>query len=384
MDRDDDIARLLPEPPPPRPAGRSAAIARAMHRFDGDEEPAAAAPPGPTAAPVRSWRQRTQIGAFASILLVAVIAIPLALQRQAETPPAPSRPVPAIERTVATEPAPPQAQAPERAAPIRQAPPHLPPTPPPAAAKPEPAPAPQAEAQAEPRQAAPTTGSTAFASQDLAASSQRSALAAPAPQARMAEARPAPLSSAPIVVTGGRLAAPSKAAATPVTVADEAEAGASEIIVTSARKSRARKVARRGDWNACTVRDPEQSLRGCKRLVDPGAKGDAGVAAARVADGLTRAWQGDWEGAIGALDQAIAVRPELAFAYLNRGLAHSQEGDLARAEADLDLAVRYAPHAARGYYNRGLVRRMRGDERGADADMVRARELDSRYEALGD
>ncbi|OSZ66626.1 hypothetical protein CAP40_12225 [Sphingomonas sp. IBVSS2] len=200
----------------------------------------------------------------------------------------------------------------------------------------------------------------------------------------MAEARPAPPSSAPIVVTGGRLAAPSKAAATPVTVADEAEAGASEIIVTTARKSRARKAARRGDWNACTVRDPEQSLRGCKRLVDPGAKGDAGVAAARVADGLTRAWQGDWEGAIGALDQAIAVRPELAFAYLNRGLAHSQEGDLARAEADLDLAVRYAPHAARSYYNRGLIRRMRGDERGADADMARARELDSRYEALGD
>ncbi|WP_167298979.1 tetratricopeptide repeat protein [Sphingomonas leidyi] len=383
MDRDDDIARLLPEPPPPRPGGRSAAIARAMRRFDGDEQPIATTPPGQPAAPVRRWRQRTQIGAFASILLVAVIAIPLALQRQAETPPAPGRPVPAIERTVATGPARPQAPAPERPVPIRRASPHLPPTPPSAAARPEPEP--QAEAQAEPRQAAPTTGYAPFASQDLAASSQQDAAPSPAaPRARMAAARPAPLPSAPIVVTGGRLAAPSAATGTPVTVAGEAESGAGEIIVTTARKSRARRAARRGDWNACTVQDPERSLRACKRLVDPGAKGDAGVAAARLADGLTRAWQGDWQGAIGALDQAVAVRPELAFAYLNRGLAHGQEGDLARAEADLDLAVRYAPHAARGYYNRGLVRRMRGNERGADADMARARELDTRYEALGD
>lgn len=382
MDRDDDIARLLPEPPPPRPAGRSAAIARAMHRFDGEEAPVAATPPGQAAAPAGWWRQRTQIGAFASILLVAVIAIPLALQRQAETPPVPSRPVPATERTIATGPTRPQAPAPERSVPIRQASAHLPPTPPPAAAKP--VLEPLADAQAEPRQAAPATGATPFASHELAASSQQGAMAALAPPARMAAARPAPLPGAPIVVTGARLAAPSMAAATPVTVAREDEAGASEIIVTSARKFRARKAARRGDWNACTVLDPEQSLRSCKRLVDPGAKGDAGVAAARLADGLERAWQDDWRGAIAALDQAVAAQPKRAFTYLNRGLAYGQEGDLARAEADLDLAVRYAPHAARGYYNRGLVRRMRGDERGADADMARARELDSRYEALED
>lgn len=382
MDRDDDIARLLPEPPPPRPAGRGAAIARAMQRFDGEEAPVAATAPGRAAAPAGWWRQRTQIGAFASILLVAVIAIPLALQRQAEMPPVPSRPAPAIERTIATGPARPQAPAPERSAPVRQGSAHLSPTPPPPAAKP--APEPLADAQAEPPQAAPATGAAPFASHELAASSQQGAMAAPAPPARMAAARPAPPPNAPIVVTGARLAAPSMTAATPVTVAREDEAGASETIVTTARKSRARKADRRGDWNACTVHDPERSLRDCKRLVDPGARGDAGVAAARLADGLARAWQGDWRGAIAALDQAVAAQPKRAFAYLNRGLAYGQEGDLARAEADLDLAVRYAPHAARGYYNRGLVRRMRGDERGADADMARARELDSRYEALED
>ncbi|WP_163362517.1 hypothetical protein, partial [Escherichia coli] len=83
------------------------------------------------------------------------------------------------------------------------------------------------------------------------------------------------------------------------------------LVVTATRKARARKADRRGDWNACTVQDPERSLRGCKRLVDPGAKGEAGIAAARLADGLARAWQDDWRGAIDALDQAIAVQPKL-------------------------------------------------------------------------
>src|SRR5436309_10870299 len=31
-------------------------------------------------------------------------------------------------------------------------------------------------------------------------------------------------------------------------------------VVTATRKARARKADRRGDWNACTVQDPERSL----------------------------------------------------------------------------------------------------------------------------
>ncbi len=147
--------------------------------------------------------------------------------------------------------------------------------------------------------------------------------------------------------------------------------------MTATRKARARKADRRGDWNACTVQDPERSLRGCKRLVDPGAK----ERPASRRRGLRTGWRGHGK-TIGAArsmrwTEAIAVQPKLAFAYLNRGLAHGHEGDLARAEADLDLAIRYAPHTARGY-NRSLVRRMRGDERGANADMAQAEELDSR------
>ena len=153
------------------------------------------------------------------------------------------------------------------------------------------------------------------------------------------------------------------------------------IVVTGIRAS-PQKAAGRGDWNACTLNDPKRSLTGCRSLIDPGAKGQAGQAAARVADGLSLGWQGDIDGAISAFDKAIALQPRSSIAYLNRGLAWQREGDLDRAIADLDLAVRHAPGAARGYYNRSLVLRAQGDARRASADEARAVDLDPDYEAV--
>jgi len=147
---------------------------------------------------------------------------------------------------------------------------------------------------------------------------------------------------------------------------------------------RARKASERGDWNACTVNDPEGNLAACKKLVDPAAPGVTGRAAAHVADGLSLAWRGDTNGAISAFDRAIGIAPKLAIAWLNRGLAHERKGDLNLAMADLDKAVRYAPGSARVYYNRSLLLRQRGDIRRADADAERALDLDGRYEAVLD
>ena len=144
----------------------------------------------------------------------------------------------------------------------------------------------------------------------------------------------------------------------------------------------ARRPVRHGDWDACTVNDPLRRLNGCKRLVDPGAKGPAGRAGARLADGLSLAWQGNLDGAIGAFDQAIELQPRLAFAYLNRGLIRQRQGDIDRAIADLDQAVRYAPTAARGYYLRSVMLRQRGDIRRAERDAERAVALDPDYDAM--
>lgn len=154
------------------------------------------------------------------------------------------------------------------------------------------------------------------------------------------------------------------------------------IVVTGSRVApRAAAAARRGDWNACTVDDPAQNLRGCKRLVRSGAKGPVGEAGAALSDGLARAWQGDWSGATEAFGHAIALQPKLGFAYLNRGLANYHASELEQAAADLDSAVRYEP-SARSYYTRAKIRRSRNDRRGARADEARAVELDQDYAAL--
>lgn len=156
--------------------------------------------------------------------------------------------------------------------------------------------------------------------------------------------------------------------------------GLNDIFVTSQRRTRARPLGR-GDWNACTVSDPAQSLSKCKRQINVDAKHDASRASAQLGDGLSLAWQGDYRGALAAFDRAIALSPRLALAHLNRGLAYQRMGDTDRALASFDSAIRYAPYAARGYYARGVLLRENGDERRANSDEKRAIDLDPSYEA---
>jgi len=111
---------------------------------------------------------------------------------------------------------------------------------------------------------------------------------------------------------------------------DLAAAEAYDSIVVTSAKRRGRAVPDRGDWNACTIKDPKRSLAACRYLIDPGAKGIKGQAAAHLADGLSLAWQGNMDRAIAAFDRAIAVAPKSSLAYLNRGLAYQRQGDTDR------------------------------------------------------
>jgi len=208
--------------------------------------------------------------------------------------------------------------------------------------------------------------------------------AAPAPPpAPPAAVAPPPSAYARSPAVAGRVAEDTIAdsAGIVVTGARARKSSTENLVVTAQRRSAA-KPAGRGDWNACTVNDPNQRLGACRTLVDPAASGPNGRAAAHIADGLSLAWQGNFDGAIAAFDQAISVSPRHAFAYLNRGLAFAHKGELKRAIADLDQAVRYAPNAARNYYNRSLLWRQRGDAGRAEADEARAVDLDQRYEAV--
>ena len=386
MADDSDLARLLPDPPPPRPAARDAAIAAAMRHFDGIPDPAPAIVPD--RRPAR-WISGKQIGAFATIVFVAGISLSIALNRPGGLQPGKVEAPPPV--TV-----PKSAPAPVSAPKVDQPGTSAPPasdnavaknsTP---VAKPGPA-APKPLAPAAP--VAVANGADGRASGNLerwsAASAPERPPPPPAPMAPpMAWAAPngpppAAADQGAIVITANRARSRIAESASPVSVVSKRtneESGGSDIVVTAQKAGRANPYAARGDWNACTVIDPEQSLRGCTSVIGIGAKGPAGEAATHLSDGLALAWRGEWDDAIAAFDQAIALKPKFAFAYLNRGLAYQREGDAARAAADLDLAIKYAPYAARGFYNRGVLRREQGNQRGANADASRAVALDSSY-----
>jgi Flp pilus assembly protein TadD len=244
---------------------------------------------------------------------------------------------------------------PEQAPVARQAEPPAVVAPPPASPPPPPAASADAIAPVAPSSPAPLATNTARAGR-----AEEAGMEAPSALSMAAPAEPAPLA---------------KAAAPRARNADERR----EIVVTSSRRDASR-LEGRGYWNACTVDDPQPKLSACKQVVNPAAKGQSGVAAARLADGLNHAWRGNPDAAIADFDKAIAIVPKSSFAYLNRGLAHRLRGDQDQALADLDKAVRYAPHDARIYYHRSLLLHERGDAKRAEADRQRAISLDGRYE----
>lgn len=366
MDTDDDIAASLPEPPPPAPARRDAAIEAAMQRFDGKDE--AAHTTAPRQRPTPWWTQlrSPQLGALVSAALVALVGVPaiwLSMSDQSR---------PAQNATVYAD------QNASEAAPVE--------------AGPQPSPPPVATTAQD--VAAETVDTAHVAPAEPAPPALAQVDIAPAPSAAPAPPPPPPPAPADeIVATASRRAEQREDAlglarrAPPAAVASAlapkmaaAETQDHSIVVTGSRVKR--KPAGRGDWNACTVNDPSQNLRGCGSLVNPGAKGEAGRAAAHVSDGLARAWKGDMDGAIAAFDQAIAASPRNAFAYLNRGLARQRSGAADGALADLDRAVRLAPRTARVYYNRSLLLRERGDTRRARVDEERAIGIDPTYDAV--
>ena len=90
----------LPEPPPPRPARRDAAIEAALRKFDGVEDAAPSAAEGPR----RSWASthRPQLALALSAMLLVVIGVPAALIgiRNESAPPVKPRPAVAVTRDV--------------------------------------------------------------------------------------------------------------------------------------------------------------------------------------------------------------------------------------------------------------------------------------------
>lgn len=349
MTGDDDLKALLPEPPPPAPKRREAAIAEGLARFDGAAAPTAAS------RPVRAswWTNlgRPQAGLLATAALVAAISLPFAWTTLDHISPAADervqRDAPAETRVVARD----NVEVPAPVVIAR--------TPPPAKLP-------------ESTNIAPPAIQSAL-SRPAAKRIEIAQAETAAPAAKVEE-------RGSITVTAQRVARPVQDTPSAITVIS-GDAAEDSVVVTGTRIA-ARGAPRRGDWNACTVNDPSRTLSRCKKLANKGAKEARAQADTHLSDGLKQAWEGDLDGAITAFDQAISVAPDLSVAYLNRGLAYDRQGESARAIADLDRAVQHAPRSARAYYNRSLLLRKQGDTKRAEVDERRAIDLDPRYEAV--
>ena len=88
--------------------------------------------------------------------------------------------------------------------------------------------------------------------------------------------------------------------------------------------------------------------------------------------GLAKAKEKDYEGAIAAFSQALQHQSDFAEAYYNRGLAYFNVGDWQAAIADYTAALRLDGHNAAVYFARGLTYLTTRDLEAAIADAKQA------------
>ena len=97
--------------------------------------------------------------------------------------------------------------------------------------------------------------------------------------------------------------------------------------------------------------------------------------------GVAKASEKDYVGAIAAFNQALQHQPDLADAYYHRGLVHFHLGDFPAAIADYTEALRLDHTSAPGYFARGLADLATGQLEAAIADAKQAILLKPDYAA---
>jgi len=100
-------------------------------------------------------------------------------------------------------------------------------------------------------------------------------------------------------------------------------------------------------------------------------------AATLVNRGVIRLIHNDLPGAEADFDAAIALRPNLSDAWLNKGFIRLRTGDGSAALPLLERALELrARRPALAYFARGIAHEQVGNVRAAYADLVRARDLE--------
>jgi TonB family protein len=97
----------------------------------------------------------------------------------------------------------------------------------------------------------------------------------------------------------------------------------------------------------------------------------------RNANGMLKAANRDFDGAIADFSEAIRLNPLLADGFYNRGLAKASTGDVDGALADITTALSLAPRNPRGFTNLGKLKARKDDLVGAIADFSQALALNA-------
>lgn len=99
------------------------------------------------------------------------------------------------------------------------------------------------------------------------------------------------------------------------------------------------------------------------------------------AEGLSKAKNGDYIGAIQSFDKAIEALPMDPHAWYNRGMAKNMLGDYESALYDFGTCIALKPAYEKVWYNRGLTKLYLSQYDGALFDLSQAIQIDREYAA---
>src|SRR5436190_8769543 len=122
------------------------------------------------------------------------------------------------------------------------------------------------------------------------------------------------------------------------------------------------------DWAACHGGDREGAIAACTRILNRASLSSRERTEAHAWRGQHFLNGGDFDRAIGDLDEAIRLDPTVANSYNNRGLCHAQKGNYDRAIGDFDEAIRLDSRHVLAYRCRGTAYGAKGDHDRAIAD----------------
>ena len=96
--------------------------------------------------------------------------------------------------------------------------------------------------------------------------------------------------------------------------------------------------------------------------------------------GISYDMKGQYDQAISQYNQAIAINPTFANAYISRGIAYAQsKGQYDQALSDFSKAIEISPQFAKAYKDRGIAYYKKGQYDQAITDYSKAIELNPRF-----